>query len=649
MSLEPFVEHIWIEISGKNKNSNVLLGVFYQPDSDPVKKCAWVEKFETILAAVHSKWDGTLAIAGDINIDITNPSSFAQKYQGILRSFNLNQHIKDPTRKGKWLIDHIATNIPNNVIATGVIPTPEVSDHDMPYIIVNARLSRFEARFKYIRSVRSFCSEDFVRDVSELPFSLVYAVDDPDEKISILNDLLRTCIDLHAPLVRCKITRPPAPWLKDVNIQNLQSERDRLRFTAHQTQTESDWSLYRSIRNRIKTVIKTAKRTFYSKALSSKRSKVVWSIIHRILNPNRKRIRQDPDDLNKFFVTTSERILGTYPEQRTDVVAYLDSLPEICGKTSFEMRKVHFYEVNKQLNSIRNDCSTGHDHLPVYYLKLASQYIVFPLTHIINECIAQNKFPSSWKIGRISPIPKINDPTKNSDFRPVSVLPILSKVYERLVLSQLVEHIESSTLYKETMSGFRKGHLTAVVLLKLKDDILKAMKKGEITLAVFTDYSKAFDTVDFQVLLNKLHRLGFPKKFLIWTYSYLEGRQQFVQIDDRKSGLLPVAFGVPQGFILGPVLFNLYMEKSDCNYLQYADDTSLYQHCKVKNLDKCGEDIGRELTRAYGWSTSSNLLLNPDKTKMMIFSTTQMSTTHNLSSLDLVKLSINGRNIERKI
>ena len=142
MRLEPSVEHIWIEISGKNKNSNVLLGVFYQPDSDPVKKCAWVEKFETILAAVHSKWDGILAIAGDINIDITNPSSFAQKYQGILRSFNLNQHIKDPTRKGRWLIDHIATNIPNNVIATGVIPTPEVSDHDMPYIIVNARLIR---------------------------------------------------------------------------------------------------------------------------------------------------------------------------------------------------------------------------------------------------------------------------------------------------------------------------------------------------------------------------------------------------------------------------------------------------------------------------------------------------------------------------
>ncbi|CAB4042702.1 Transposable element P transposase [Paramuricea clavata] len=181
------LEHIWIEISGKNKNSNVLLGVFYQPDSDPARKVLWLEKFETILAAVHSKWDGILAIAGDMNIDLKNSSTTADKYEAILRSFNLNQHIKDPTCKGKWLIDHIITNIPHNVVATGVLPTPEVSDHDMPYVIVNARLSRFETRFKYIRTVKSFCSEEYLRDISELPFSLVYAVDDPDEKITILN------------------------------------------------------------------------------------------------------------------------------------------------------------------------------------------------------------------------------------------------------------------------------------------------------------------------------------------------------------------------------------------------------------------------------------------------------------------------------
>ena len=274
------------------------------------------------------------------------------------------------------------------------------------------------------------------------------------------------------------------------------------------------------------------------------------------------------------------------------------------------------------------------------------------MTHIVNALIAENRFPSSWKVARISPIPKNNNLVNNSDFRPVSVLPILSKIYERLVLSQLVQCIDQNTLYKETVSGFRKEHSTAVILLKLKDDILKAMKKGEITLAVFTDYSKAFDTVDFRILLKKLYDLGFPTDFLLWIHSYLYGRKQFVQIDDRKSGLLPVSFGVPQGSILGPVLFNLYMAdlqngKFDCNYLQYADDTSLYQHSKVKNLSKCVDDMQKELDLANSWSKNSNLQMNPTKTKTMVFSTSQMSTIHNLASLDLVSMHINHQNIER--
>lgn len=469
-----------------------------------------------------------MIIAGDSNIDLCSSSNIGEKYQAVLHAFNLTQHVTAPTRKGKCLIDHIITNIPQNVIATDVLATPEISDHDMPYLIVNARLNRFEPRFKYIRSERLFSPEAFLQDISELPFSTVYAVDDIDEKIDIFNELLRSCIDRHAPLVRCKLTRPPAPWLQDVDIQNLQKRLDALRFIAHQTQLESDWSIYRSVRNKIKSAIKTAKHNFYRKALSSKRSKNVWSVIHKILNPNPKRIRSDPAELNNFFVSTTQRIFGVDSGPGSDIVTYLKSLPQDRSDNGFKLKPVTFNDVCQQLNIIRNDCSTGYDHLPIKYLKLASQHILSPLTHIVNALIAENRFPSSWKVARISPIPKNNNPVNNSDFRPVSVLPILSKIYERLVLSQLVQCIDQNTLYKETVSGFRKEHSTAVILLKLKDDIPKAMKKGEITLAVFTDYSKAFDTVDFRILLKKLYDLGFPTDLLLWIHSYLDGRKQFV-------------------------------------------------------------------------------------------------------------------------
>ena len=143
-------------------------------------------------------------------------------------------------------------------------------------------------------------------------------------------------------------------------------------------------------------------------------------------------------------------------------------------------------------------------------------------------------------------------------------------------------------LYKNTQSGYRKGHSSITLLLKLQDDIQKAMNRNEVTLSLFADYSKAFDTVSHKVLLRKLHSLQFSQSSLHLMNSYLSNRKQFVQIDDKRSPLTNVTFGVPQGSILGPILFNLYVydlsENSTGQYLQFADDTTLYRHCKVKDI-----------------------------------------------------------------
>ena len=138
-------------------------------------------------------------------------------------------------------------------------------------------------------------------------------------------------------------------------------------------------------------------------------------------------------------------------------------------------------------------------------------------------------------------------------------------------------------LYNSTQHGFRKSHSTTSCLMKLKDDIINAMKKGEITISVFADYSKAFDTIDFKKLLRKLTNLNIDKSFLHWMANYLSDRQHYVQIDNKKSSMLTLGFGVPQGSILGPVIFNLYVSdlSEQVKYsktLQYADDTKIYIH-----------------------------------------------------------------------
>ena len=219
-----------------------------------------------------------------------------------------------------------------------------------------------------------------------------------------------------------------------------------------------------------------------------------------------------------------------------------------------------------------------------------------------------------------------------------SILPVLSKVFEKLVAGQMSEFAETAALLPDRISGFRKGHSTTSVLLGIRDDIRHAMKKGEITLMVLADFSKAFDTICFKSTIEKFYKLGFSKTFLKWLLSYLSGRSQFVQIDDKSSSRKPIHFGIPQGSILGPLIFNLYVAdlndviSSHTNCYQYADDTTLYNHCKVADLTTGETSMNNTLTKLSNWS---QLALNPTKTKCMLFTTSQMSTYHSLSSRPL--------------
>ena len=170
--------------------------------------------------------------------------------------------------------------------------------------------------------------------------------------------------------------------------------------------------------------------------------------------------------------------------------------------------------------------------------------------------------------------------------------------------------------------------------MKIKNDIIKAMDSGEINLSVMTDFSKAFDTVDFEILIKKLHKLNFSKAALLTLSSYLSNRRQFVQINDKESDKLTVLNGVPQGSILGPVLFNIYVHDMSMNTnakcIQYADDTSLYRHTKPRKLAECVGKVNDDIKNLEQWSESHNLLFNSKKTKTLLFSTQQMARRHNL-------------------
>ena len=422
-----------------------------------------------------------------------------------------------------------------------------------------------------------------------------------------------------------------------------------LRSTAHRSADESDKSKYRKCRNEVKKLIKSAKWNFYRSALSSKRPKEVWNTIHRILRPNQIRINADPDEINFHFNTTAERLLGSRPKSETQLKAAIDSLQYTDAMLNF--REVTYDEVRRAILSIRQDCSTGHDTLPAKYLKLSVDYITSPVCHMINECIRSNFFPDQWKISRISPVPKVNFPKEPSDYRPISILPILSKVYERLLMQQMVTYLESQMILSDHQSGFRKGHCTVSTCIKIRDDILKAMNRSEITLLIMVDYSKAFDTVKYETLLKKLHKIGFSKNAMLLVCSYLSNRKQYVQIDCDSSRQLIVTHGVPQGSILGPVLFNIYVhdlnENTSGSCVQYADDTSIYESFKPREINHYVEKINNDLNKVVEWSNESNLIFNAGKTKTVLFATRQLAKIHNLNDPHLYEINSMGKTIER--
>lgn len=263
-------------------------------------------------------------MCGDSNIDSVTKSQLNDQYQ---------------TRHGKSLIDHIITNIPDKVSHCDVIPCETISDHDSPYVIMNVKGEVFAPRYKVIRDYRKFNLREFVNDFSYIPLNVVYALADPREQLALFNKLILDCIENHAPLTKFKLSRPPAPWMKDLQINALQQERNRLRKAAHTTQLSTDWTLFRNVRNKLKKCINETKCSFYRKALSSKRPKEVWNVINRILHPNNKTIKHDPENLNNHFNTVAEKLTNRKSLTSTELHSLIKTFPD-----------------NPQ---IREDCSTG--------------------------------------------------------------------------------------------------------------------------------------------------------------------------------------------------------------------------------------------------------------------------------------------------
>ena len=232
--------------------------------------------------------------------------------------------------------------------------------------------------------------------------------------------------------------------MKDLDIQELQQQCQYLRTKARRDKSDIIWNAFRDKRNQLKSQIGKTKREFYSKALSSKNLEV-WKTIHRVLHPNPQPLRSDPDELNAHFASTAVRVTSASPESQENLRNLIESLPD-DKPGAFSLNTASRLQVPLELKKLRSDCSCGPDGIPVKFIKIAADCLASPLTHILNNCISKQVFPSTRKTVRISAIPKSSTVKSNNDLRPISILPVVSKIYERLVLCQMVDFISVPSL-----------------------------------------------------------------------------------------------------------------------------------------------------------------------------------------------------------
>ena len=578
--------------------------------------------------------DKEMYLLGDLNCNLLDKTNqFAQKLLSIMETFQLSQQIEKPTRitsSSSSLLDVCITTSPEKVSNSGVIHVG-FSDHSLIYIIRKINIPTKTKTIKEIeiRNFKKFNKERFLYDLQLMSWEQVDNKEDVNAMWTCFKDLFLKVLDKHAPLISKRVkTKSGLPWVtKDIREQ--MKERDRLKRTAVINNEERVWNLYKSSKNAVNIALRKAKKEYYKTQIQNQSGdpKRAWRTVNNILGRKHpdggiNEITVDnkpissPGDIAQLF---NDYFINIGPKLASSIVSdcsYSEFLTKVQGEFCFKLIEVS--QIRKLFNSLSLSKATGIDRISAKILKLASPIISKPIAEIINRSIVSQIFPNEWKIAKVIPLHKKGPRNVLDNYRPISILPVVSKVYEKILYEQLIEYFNAKKLLSDNQFGFRRFHSTASALLDCTNEWYVNMDRGLYNLAVFLDLKKAFDTVDHEILLGKLVAYGIKGHAIKLLSSYLDDRRQLCQVNGKISSLEKIKCGVPQGSILGPLLFLAYINDLP-NCLKFttprlfADDTSLT--AVGISLPEIEVGLNYDLDNVRKWLTANKLSLNIAKTE----------------------------------
>jgi hypothetical protein len=626
-----------------------ILIIYRRPYSPahPVTTCTFLKEIQDFLAKkVIGR--GKLLITGDINIHLDDPADRdAIKFTNIISSMDLEQHVHLPTHEHGHTLDVFITRSNGELSMDKPQQGLKISDH---YLITSkcaVPKPSWETKLVTYRKLKNIDIDALKSDLSTLCYDLSDSTNLPVLWDSFESGL-SMILDKHAPLIEKKIVvRPKVPWFDD-NLRASRRKRRQAERRYRRTKSDTHRIAYASARTRYANLLKATKSSFYYNAITEAHGdqKKLFNIVQSLTNRSKGTLWPDHENKDKlaqdfgvFFDDKVCKLRHSLAATETPAVA----IDKTCDFEFLKFKEVTQDEVRKLVSaSATKHCEL--DSFPTMLLKQTLDEVVPVLERIINLSLENGLFIQSWKEAIVKPLlKKAGMKLELKSYRPVSNLKYISKLVEKAAFNQINSYADNNGLTPKVQSAYRAHHSTETTLLKVYSDLIDCMDNGKVVFLVLIDQSAAFDLVDHQLLIERLHKeYGMSGTVLEWCKTYLCDRRQRISVDGHLSEHFHLESGVPQGSVGGPCLFTRFsasliqcIQQWLVNTHCYADDSQLYLafqpgnssselHAKT-TMEGCIEDVRR-------WMAENRLFMNDSKTEFMIIGTPQQ----------LAKLTVDG-------